>query len=70
MHTPVAADGSVFDAVTCLRAGGYWIGPKGREHKFIRYEDALVALALMRKPRWRRPNANGNWGIVLGRRWA
>lgn len=70
MAVPVAADGSVFDPVTCRRAGGYWVGPKGRENKFARYDDALAALNLMSKPYWRRPNANGRWGIVLGRRWA
>ncbi len=38
---PTAADGTSFDAVTCRRAGGYWVGPKGREYKFGRFEDAV-----------------------------
>jgi hypothetical protein len=66
---PIAADGTPFDAITCRRAGGYWIGPKGKEHKFPRFEDALAALNLMAKPFWRRPNKNGNWGIVSSSDW-
>jgi hypothetical protein len=34
-----------------------------------RYEDALRYLRTLRVPRWRRPNENGNWGIVTGQRW-
>lgn len=44
MRIPVAADGSVFDPVTCRRAGGYWVGSKGRESKYLRFVDALAAL--------------------------
>ncbi|MET4603678.1 hypothetical protein ABIB90_003163 [Bradyrhizobium sp. JR4.1] len=69
MPIPVTADGSRFDPLTCRRAGGYWVGPKGHEVKFVRYPDALAALNLMARPRWRRPNTNGNWGLVTGVGW-
>jgi hypothetical protein len=68
MTTYVAADGSTFDPVKCHRAGGYWVGPKGAERKFANYDDALAVLGETDAPRWRRPNPNGNWGIVIGRR--
>ncbi|RZN11589.1 hypothetical protein CWO91_08075 [Bradyrhizobium genosp. SA-3] len=67
---PTASDGTSFDPITCRRAGGYWVGPKGREHKYTSYRDALVALNLMAKPQWRRPNPKGNWGIVVATSWA
>jgi hypothetical protein len=60
----VSNDGSRFDPVTCRRGGGYWVGPKGQQHKFANYNDALAALRLMKVPYWRRPNRVGNWGIV------
>jgi hypothetical protein len=66
---PVAADGTRFDAITCRRAGGYWVGPKGKEYKFLQFEDALAALNLMTRPSWRRPNKKGNWGIVSSPSW-
>jgi hypothetical protein len=66
---PVSEDGSRFDPVTCRRAGGYWVGQKGRERKYILFEDALAALAGMTTPRWRRPNSAGNWGLVAGTHW-
>jgi hypothetical protein len=66
---PVSKDGSRFDATTCRRAGGYWVGPKGHEQKYSSFDDALAALAGMTTPRWRRPNAVGNWGLVAGTHW-
>jgi hypothetical protein len=69
MFLPVAKDGSVFDAKTCRRAGGYWVGPKGNEQKFSTFADALAALRLLDKPCFRRPNAAGNWGLVNVVRW-
>lgn len=62
----VARDDSTFDPVTCLRAGGYWVGAKGSEQKYESFADALAALRSMDVPRWRRPNRRGNWGIVTG----
>jgi hypothetical protein len=59
-----ARDGTTLDPISCRRAGGYWVGPKGNEHKFLRHQDAIAAASLMDNPSWRRPNANGNWGIV------
>ena len=70
MKTPIAADGSAFDPVTCRRNGGYWVGPKGKQYKFTSYTDALAALNLMADARWRRPNSEGNWGIVAASKWA
>jgi hypothetical protein len=69
IRIPIAADGTRFDPITWRRAGGSWVGPKGNEYKFVRFEDALAALNLMAKPSWRRPNSNGNWGIVAAANW-
>lgn len=69
MKIPTASDGTSFDPVTCRRAGGYWVGPKGRQRKFTNYRDALAALNLMAEPHWRRPNSKGNWGIVAAISW-
>lgn len=33
------------------------------------HEQVLEQLLLMTVPRWRRPNPNGNWGIVSGIEW-
>jgi hypothetical protein len=66
---PVSKDGSRFDPVTCRRADGYWVGPKGHEQKIESFNDALAALATMTTPRWRRPNTAGNWGLVSGTHW-
>jgi hypothetical protein len=70
MSIPVAADGTQFNSTACRRARGYWVGPKGKEYRFARFEDALAALNLMAKPSWRRPNSNSNWGIVSAVSWA
>lgn len=43
---------------------GFRIGPKGEEFVVHDYFVALAALKDMRPARWRRPNAEGNWGIV------
>lgn len=65
---PVANDGSWFSP-DLARSGGYTIGAKGEEFVVHDYADALAQLRLMQKARWRRPNPNGNWGIVTGVRW-
>jgi hypothetical protein len=70
MTIPYDRRGEAFDPVTCCRDGGYWAGPKGAETKHATYAAALAALRAMDVPRWRRPNRNGNWGIVTGVRWA
>jgi hypothetical protein len=69
MSVPVDSRGEAFDRTTCCRSGGYWVGPKGNEIKYSSYDDALDALRCMDVPRWRRPNKQGNWGIVAGVRW-
>jgi hypothetical protein len=69
IFVPISKDGSRFDPKTCRRDGGYRVGEKGDEQKFASFDDALAALAKMAKPRWRRPNAVGNWGLVTGTRW-
>ena len=68
-YIPVSKDGSRFDPKSCRRGGGYWVGEKGNEQKFTSFAEALAALASMTKPRWRRPNAKGNWGLVTGTQW-
>ena len=65
---PVARDGSVFHP-GIQRDGGYWVGPKGDEQKIERFDEALALLQHMEIARWRRPNPNGNWGIVAATEW-
>lgn len=48
----------------CRMAAGYRIGPKGGETTVADYWNALARLAAMQPPRFRRPNADGNFGIV------
>lgn len=48
----------------CRMAGGYRIGPKGEESTVSDYWDALTRLSHMQPPRFRRPNNEGNFGIV------
>ena len=45
---------------------GFRIGAKGEEFVVHDFFQALDALKGMHPPRWRRPNAEGNWGIVRG----
>ncbi len=45
---------------------GFRIGAKGEEITVHDYFEALRALKEMRPARWRRPNTEGNWGIVRG----
>lgn len=65
LFVPVARDGTWFSP-GCRSGGRYTIGAKGEEVKFTNYFDALEALVKMPTPRWRRANADGNRGIVLG----
>ncbi len=48
------------------RAGVFNIGPKGAEVQVADYFEALKKLEQMSVPKWRRPNADGNWGLVSG----
>lgn len=65
---PAAMDGTTFDPLY-YRKRGYQIGPKGSEHWHADYWEALRLLRQMKPPKWRRPNAAGNWGLVTGVRW-
>jgi ASCH domain len=66
---PVAKCGSWFGPHLARRSG-FTIGAKGEEFICAEYEQALAALRAMPVPRWRRPNGNGNWGIVAGVHWS
>lgn len=70
---PEAADGTVFGPLSCGRGSNgsnrYTVGEKGNEQIFDSYDEALAALISMITPRWRRPNSNGNFGIVRAERW-
>lgn len=66
---PVARDGTCFHP-GLIRSGEFTVGEKGEEQRYDSFTEALQALHQMSVPRWRRPNAQGNWGIVSGIRWA
>ncbi len=68
LMVPVARDGSMFTPAL-RRSTGYWVGDKGAERTVPTFEEALEFLKRMPVPRWRRPNASGNWGIVAGVDW-
>jgi hypothetical protein len=68
LFVPVAADGTAFTP-DCRRGAGYTVGLKGEELPFEDYRAALAHVAAMTRPAWRRPNPNGNWGIVRADRW-
>lgn len=68
MLVPVASDGTPFGPYL-RRAGQFTVGDKGDEVTFEEYEEALAYLRRMGLARWRRPNTNGNWGIVSAVRW-
>jgi hypothetical protein len=66
---PYSADGTVFGPHLVRESGRIWVGAKGDERSFGLFEEALAFLKTQSPPRWRRPNANGNWGIVTGIGW-
>ena len=68
IRVPLAADGTTFGP-NLSRSGYYTVGEKGSEKKYASFDAALDALNRMDKPRWRRPNPAGNWGIVSGCSW-
>lgn len=68
-YVPVAKDGSRFTVDTCNKKGTYTVGEKGNEQKFSNYFEALAYLKEMTTAKWRRPNNNGNWGIVSAVDW-
>lgn len=65
---PVARDGSMFTPDTA-RSGTYRVGDKGSEKGFEDFQAALSYLQSMPVAKWRRPNAEGNWGIVSAIDW-
>lgn len=65
---PEASDGTVFHP-GLRRRNGYTIGEKGSEVTVETYDEALAELTRMKEPRWRRPNKEGNWGIVKAVSW-
>ena len=68
LFVPIAADGTAFTP-DLLHDEFYTVGLKGQERQFSNYRDALDFLASSSRPSWRRPNPNGNWGIVRAREW-
>ncbi|MCK8781890.1 hypothetical protein M0654_18065 [Rhizobium sp. NTR19] len=68
VRVPQASDGTVFHP-GLRRRSGYMIGEKGKELTIENYDAALRALSEMDVPRWRRPNPQGNWGIVKASGW-
>ena len=66
---PKAKDGTCFTPDLCNNKGLYTVGEKGDEQKFRNYEEALAYLRAMPTAKWRRPNDNGNWGIVSAVQW-
>lgn len=66
---PKAKDGTCFTPDLCNNKGLYTVGEKGDEQKYRNYEEALAYLRAMPKAKWRRPNDNGNWGIVSAVQW-
>lgn len=61
----VEKDGNkTFFLPKCGAKSGFKVGPKGSEELFTDYWKALARLTTMKPPRFRRPNAEGNFGIV------
>ena len=65
---PYAKDGTGFTP-ELAKNGFFTVGEKGAEQKIGSYEEALHYLRKMDKAKWRRPNNNGNWGIVSAVSW-
>jgi hypothetical protein len=68
VRVPVASDGTEF-LPKMRRPRGYQVGAKGSETWLDDYWVALRALEQMELPKWRRPNPDGNWGIMTAREW-
>ncbi len=65
---PQASDGTCFTPALG-KAGRFTVGEKEDEVQFEDFEEALAYLRRMGTAKWRRPNANGNLGIVSAVRW-
>lgn len=68
VFVPVARDGSIFHPGLC-RKGLYQIGPKDSPEHVDDFDRALAALQHAHVAQWRRPNSNGNWGLVSAFEW-
>jgi hypothetical protein len=68
VYVPVAKDGS-FLSKDCKMTRGYQVGEKGSQQYFESLIEARNFLLTMQKARWRRPNANGGFGIVSAKEW-
>ena len=67
---PYAADGSCFNSsLRCPKSGAYIVGEEGKELSFDDFDDALEHIKMMYTPKWRRPNASGDWEIVSAVQW-
>lgn len=68
IFVPVTDDGIAF-LPKLRREGGYQIGKYGDEKYYQDYYEALAVLQKMAAPKFRRPNAQGNWGIKVSTDW-
>lgn len=68
IFVPVTDDGIAF-LPELRRTSGYQIGKYGHETYYQDYFEALKALQSMETPKFRRPNADGNWGIKVMSSW-
>lgn len=67
---PFAADGTCFNpTLRCPESGKYTVGESGKELTFDDFTAALNHIMMMYTPRWRRPNAAGDWEIVSTIKW-
>jgi hypothetical protein len=67
---PFSKDGSYFHPqLRRPQTSEYTVGKKGAEQRIASFEEALLYLQGMPVAMWRRPNVNGNSGIVAAIRW-
>ncbi|EKN3735583.1 helix-turn-helix domain-containing protein [Yersinia enterocolitica] len=67
---PYAADGTCFHpGLASSRDGSFGVGDKTAQKRFGSFTEALEYLRSMETAKWRRPNPNGNWGIVSAVGW-
>lgn len=66
---PFASDGTWFGPHLQRQTGKFKVGKKGKERKYSSFEQALAFLRSVPTAHWRRPNKEGNWGIVSAVEW-
>ncbi|KAJ9434347.1 Helix-turn-helix domain-containing protein [Candidatus Pantoea symbiotica] len=70
MFVPYASDGSCFHpGLASPRDGSFRVGERSSQLRFQSFEEALNYLRGMETAKWRRPNSQGNWGLVSAVRW-